>query len=76
MDNLKHFLVIGEFHARHHKYTTIPGVPVIITDETALGCGALMLTYASHAETDVWWCIERRGIEDGYTVPAGLNLDG
>ena len=67
--------VICELYARHHENTPIAGLPVVVTDKGTLAGGALAFSNTCHAEADVFRLVEGSRIEDGDTVPAGLDLD-
>lgn len=68
-------MVISKLDAGHHEDAAVAGLPVVVADERALARGALALGDARHAEAHVRRRVERRGVEHGDAVPAGLHLD-
>jgi hypothetical protein len=70
------YSVVCKFDAGDHHDATVSGGPVVVADETALASTALSICDFCHSETNVWWGVEGSGIEYGYAVPAGLDLDG
>lgn len=69
-------LVVCQLHSRHHEYSTVTGLPVVITNETALGGRALVFGQFRHTEADVGWSIEWCRIQYRDTIPACLHLYG
>lgn len=76
MDDLEHAVVVRQLYPRHHQDPAIPRLPIIITYQRALRRRALVLCDARHPEADVRRRVERRGVKNGYAVPARLHLDG
>jgi hypothetical protein len=67
--------VIGQLNSRDHQNSPISGLPVVITNQTAFAGTALAIHDLSHPESYVRRTVERRGVHDGYAVPAGLYLN-
>jgi hypothetical protein len=69
-------MIVCQLDSRHHEDPPKPSIPIVIADKRALARTALVLRNAGHTEANVWRLVERCGVEDSDTVPAGLNLDG
>lgn len=74
-DNINKYPIICELHARYHEDTSVAGLPVVVADKRTLAGRALALGNTCHAEADVFRLVEGNRVEDGDTVPAGLDLN-
>lgn len=69
-------MIISQLHPRHHHDPAISRLPIIIANQTTLARRTLPVHQSRHPEPHVWRAVERRGVEHGDSVPAGLDLDG
>jgi len=76
VNDIVHALIISQLHSRYHDNASISSVPVVISNQRTFGGGTFTIVKLCHAEFDVRLGVERCRVENGYTVPAGLDLDG
>lgn len=76
MNDVEYFPVVCELYARDHEDASVTGLPVVVADKRTLAGGALALGNACHPEANVFRLVEGSRVEDGDTVPAGLDLNG
>jgi hypothetical protein len=75
-DDRETYLVVSQLDPRNHDDPPVPRVPIIVADQTALTRRALSRAEFGHAEPNVRMSVHGRGVENGDSVPAGLDLDG
>ncbi len=68
--------VVCELHPWNHQNATVACLPVIVANEGTFASGAFTLSDACHSEANALRLVKWGGIQDGNTIPAGLDLDG
>jgi hypothetical protein len=69
------YLIISELYTRNHENATVACLPVIVADEGTLAGRAFAFSNAGHAEANAFWLVEGGRVQDGNSIPAGLDLD-
>ena len=67
--------IICKLNPWNHHDTTIPCLPVVVTNQTTLRCAALSFGDLRHTEADMGRRIERCWVQDCDSIPARLHLE-